>query len=84
VHNLAFKNAQMTASQKMMIKDFSEQYFSLMEKYWNSTSDDAYWDGLTEDAMELISRFQTEDAILNNFLQNIVVAFMNSREESIS
>jgi hypothetical protein len=84
VHNLAFKNAQMTASQKMMIKDFSEQYFSLMEKYWNSTSDDAYWDSLTEDAMELISRFQTEDAILNNFLQNIVVAFMNSREESIS
>ena len=71
----------MTNSQKVMMKEFEQNLFKLWETYWNPTDSDDYWDGLTDDAMSLISKFQTKDAVLNNFLSNIVVAFMNSREE---
>jgi hypothetical protein len=64
-----------------MMKDFNKELFKLCEKYWNPIDEDTYWDQLTDDAMSLISQFQTNDAVMNNFLSNIVVAFLNSREE---
>lgn len=81
---MSSNNAEMNSSQKTIMRDFATQYYALMEKYWNPSTDDTYWDDITDDAMQLISRFQTKDVVLNSFLQNIVVAFVNSREELIS
>lgn len=71
----------MTPAQKTMMREFDQRFFELLEKYWNPTDSDDYWDKLTEDAMQLIAQFQSSDVVLNNFLSNIVVAFLNSREE---
>lgn len=71
----------MTASQKIMMRDFHQRFFELMEKYWNPADSDKYWDDLTEDAMKLIGQFQSSNKIQNGFLSNVVVAFLNSREE---
>lgn len=79
---MARNKSKMTIAQKTMMTDFTSRYFELLEKYWNPSPDDEYWDGLTDDAMKLISEFNTTDIALNNFLQNIVVAFLNSREDA--
>lgn len=77
-------SSKMNLAQKTMMNDFQEQYSSMLEEYWNPNATDEYWDKLTEAAMVLIEQFQTDDAVLNQFLQSIVVAFMNSREEMLS
>lgn len=71
----------MTKAQKIMMREFSKSLFDLWENYWIPSNDDNYWDALTDDAMTLISKFQTNDPVFNNFLSNVVVAFLNSREE---
>lgn len=75
--------ATMTPAQKTMMRDFNQKFFALMEKYWNPTDSDEYWDALTDDAMKLIEQFQSSDVVLNNFLSTIVATFLNSREELI-
>ena len=77
-------SSKMNLAQKTMMNDFQEQYSSMLEEYWNPNATDEYWDKLTETAMVLIEQFQTDDAVLNQFLQSVVVAFMNSREEMLS
>jgi RNAse (barnase) inhibitor barstar len=74
----------MNPAQKVMLRDFNIQFFNLTEKYWNPSDSDAYWDALTDDAMELISKFQTSDAKLNNYIQSIVATFLNSREDMLA
>ena len=74
----------MNPAQKVMLRDFNLQFFNLTEKYWNPSDSDAYWDALTDDAMELISKFQTSDAKLNNYIQSIVATFLNSREDMLA
>lgn len=74
----------MNPAQKVMLRDFNIQFFDLTEKYWNPSDSDAYWDALTDDAMELISKFQTSDAKLNNYIQSIVATFLNSREDMLA
>jgi hypothetical protein len=71
----------MTKAQKTMMRDFGQKMFELWEKYWNPIDSDEYWDSLTDDAMKLIGQFQSKDKVLNNFLSNVVVSFLNSREE---
>lgn len=75
------RTRSMTNAQKVMMRDFTEQMFEMWEKYWVPDDSDMYWDDLAEEAMSLIGRFQTRDAAHNGFLSNIVVAFLNSREE---
>lgn len=72
---------KMTNAQKTMMRDFEQKLFALWEEYWNPNDSDEYWDGLTEAAMDLINQFQSKDTVMNNFLSNVVVAFLNSREE---
>lgn len=74
----------MNPAQKVMLRDFNIQFFNLTENYWNPSDSDAYWDALTDDAMELISKFQTSDAKLNNYIQSIVATFLNSREDMLA
>ena len=74
----------MNPAQKVMLRDFNIQFFNLTEKYWNPSDSDAYWDALTDDAMELISKFQTSDVKLNNYIQSIVATFLNSREDMLA
>ena len=74
----------MNPAQKVMLRDFNIQFFNLTEKYWNPSDSDAFWDALTDDAMELISKFQTSDAKLNNYIQSIVATFLNSREDMLA
>lgn len=73
-----------TIAQKNMMREFNEKFLALMEKYWTPNNSDVYWDNLTADAMELLEQFQTSDSILNEFLSNIVAAFLNSREDIIA
>lgn len=75
---------KMTSAQKVMMRDFNDQFFALMEKYWNPSDSDAYWDALTDEAMALISKFQTSDGKLNNYIQSIVATFLNSREDVLA
>lgn len=77
-------STRMNPAQKVMLRDFNIQFFNLTEKYWNPSDSDAYWDALTDDAMELISKFQTSDAKLNNYIQSIVATFLNSREDMLA
>jgi hypothetical protein len=74
----------MSIAQKQMMSEFYNEFFILQEKYWNPLDSDEYWDKLTDEAMLLIGKFQTADMALNNFLSNVVVAFLNSREEMIA
>lgn len=74
----------MNPAQKVILRDFNIQFFNLTEKYWNPSDSDAYWDALTDDAMELISKFQTSDVKLNNYIQSIVATFLNSREDMLA
>jgi RNAse (barnase) inhibitor barstar len=71
----------MTAAQKTMMREFNQKFFALQEKHWNPVNNDSYWDLLTDDAMSLLSEFQSNDNALNNFLSAVVAAFLNSREE---
>lgn len=71
----------MTNAQKVMMRDFQQQFFNLLEKYWNPQNSDAYWDALTDEATSLLERFQSHDTVLNSFLLNMVTAFLNSRED---
>ena len=77
-------STKINPAQKTMMNDFHDQYKSMLEEYWNPNASDEYWDKLTEAAMNLIEQFQTDDTVLNQFMQSIVVAFMNSREEMLS
>jgi len=74
----------MTAAQKTMMREFVQDYYALMETYWTPTPSSAYWDRFTDDALKLISKYQTSDATLNGFISNIVAAFLNSREEMLA
>ena len=78
---MLLRQSIMSAAQKTMMRDFNQQFFELQVKYWTPIDTDEYWDALTSDAMDLIGHFQSSDSVLNNFLSNIVVAFLNSREE---
>ena len=78
------KSTAMSPAQKVMMRDFNIQFFALTEKYWNPSDDDAYWDALTDEAMELISKFHTSNTKLNNYIQSIVAAFLNSREDLLA
>lgn len=77
-------STSMTTAQKVMMRDFHQQFSRLLEQYWNPNGTDEYWDELTDEAMALLTRFHTSDANLNNFLSNIVAAFLNSREAMIA
>ena len=77
-------STSMTAAQKVMMRDFQQQFSRLIETYWNPNTSDEYWDSLTDEAMSLLEKFQTSDTILNGFLSNLVAAFLNSREDIIS
>ena len=74
----------MTPAQKTMMREFNQEYFALLEKYWNPNTSDVYWDELTDAAMSLLDRFQTHDRVLSDFISNIVAAFLNSREEMLA
>ena len=78
------QRSKMTASQKVMMQEFNRKFFALQDKYWNPNDSDIYWDNLTEDAMHLIAEFQSQNEAINNFLSNIVVSFLNSREEMMA
>ena len=73
----------MTKAQRLVVKDFEGKFFNLLEEYWNPVDSDKYWDKLTDDAMNLIAEFQSSDKALNSFLSNVVVSFLNSREEAL-
>ena len=73
----------MTAAQKTMMRDFNQKFFALMEDYWNPTNADGYWDDLTDASVKLLGQFHSSDAALNSFLSNIVVTFLNSREDFV-
>lgn len=74
------QNAQMNKTQKVFMKSFMEDFLKLQEEYYNPKDADSYWDGLVEDAMALIARFKTKDERQNNFCQDMVLAFVKSRE----
>ena len=74
----------MNPNQKVIMKDFDQQFFHLLESYWNPNETDEYWDSLTSEAVSLIENFHTKDLVLNNLITNIVMAFLNSREEVLS
>lgn len=82
--SVAADESKMKPNQKVVMKDFDQQFFNLLEKYWNPNETDEYWDSLTGDAVELIEKFHTKDAVLNNLITTIVMAFLNSREEVLS
>jgi hypothetical protein len=73
-------NTKMTPAQKVLMQDFMNKYFAFLEKNWNPLADDLYWDSLTEEAMALIDQFYTSDNVINDFIQNLIVNFINSRE----
>ena len=77
-------NTKMTPAQKVKMKEFSQRYFDFMEKYWNPSESDEYWDQITDDAMELIENFHSTEESLNDLVQNVVMAFLNSRESILS
>ena len=74
---------KMNIAQKTMMSDFNRRFFELLEKHWNPIESDQYWDCLTDDAMKLVEDFQSSNLATNNFVVNIVSAFMNSREEML-
>lgn len=72
--------AQMNKSQKVFMKSFMDGFLKLQEEYYNPEDTDTYWDGLVADAMELISKFKTKDERQNTLCQDMVLAFVKSRE----
>jgi hypothetical protein len=72
--------AQMNKTQKVFMKSFMDDFLRLQEAYYNPKDTDTYWDGLVADAMELIARFKTKDERQNTFCQDMVLAFVKSRE----
>ena len=72
--------AQMNKSQKVFMKSFMDDFLRLQEAYYNPKDADTYWDGLVEDAMALIARFKTKDERQNTLCQDMVLAFVKSRE----
>ena len=74
------KTVQMNKSQKVFMKSFMDSFLKLQENYYNPADTDTYWDGLVADAMELIANFQTKDERQNNLCQDMVLAFVKSRE----
>ena len=72
--------AQMNKTQKVFLKSFMDDFLKLQEEYYNPKDTDTYWDGLVADAMELIARFKTKDERQNSFCQEMVLAFVKSRE----
>lgn len=72
--------AQMNRTQKVFMKSFMESFLKLQEEYYNPADTDRYWDGLVADAMELIQQFKTKDERQNSFCQEMVLAFVKSRE----
>jgi hypothetical protein len=72
-----------TASQKIILKDFNDRFLRLQEKFYIPQSDDKYWDDLTTESMKLVSDFQSKDTAQNKLISDMVMLFMQSREEMI-
>lgn len=74
-------NHNITPAQKVIIDDFHVNFTKIVEKYWVPSTDDSYWDAVTDDAMALLTKFHTNDRSINVFFENTVAAFLNSRED---
>lgn len=74
------KTAQMNKTQKVFMKSFMDDFLKFQENYYNPEDTDTYWDELVAEAMELIARFKTEDERQNILCQDMVLAFVKSRE----
>ena len=74
------QTAQMNKTQKVFMKSFFESFLKLQEEYYNPEDTDRYWDGLVADAMQLISQYKTKDDRQNALCQDMVLAFVKSRE----
>lgn len=72
-----------TASQKIILKDFNDRFLRLQEKFYTPQPDDKYWDDLTTESMKLVSDFQSKDTAQNKLISDMVMLFMQSREEMI-
>ena len=77
-------STKMTPAQRVKMKEFSQRYFDFMEKYWNPNESDEYWDHITDEAMVLVEDFHSKEESLNSLVQNVVMAFLNSRESILS
>ena len=67
-------------NQKILIKEFSDKFAQLQEKYYVPEDNDSYWDNLTSDSMELVASFNTNDEAQNSLISDMVMLFMKSRE----
>lgn len=72
--------ANATPAQSIFLNDLKHKTFELFKKYWNSPGTDDYWDSLMADSMKLIEEFRSEDTRTNEFIANVMAAFLNTRE----
>ena len=77
---MAQQTPQMTKTQKVFMKSFMDSFLKLQEAFYNPNDTDLYWDELVAEAMDLISKFKTKDERQNALCQDMVLAFVKSRE----
>lgn len=75
------QTVQMNKSQKVFMKSFLESLLKFQEEYYNPEDTDRYWDGLVADAMNLIDQYKTKDERQNSLCQDMVLAFVKTREQ---
>ena len=70
----------MSIKQKAFMKQFMSEFMKLQEDFYNPTESPHYWDELVSRAMDLINQNKTTDERQNMFCENMVLAFLNTRQ----
>ena len=70
----------MTPRQKVFMKNFLNDFLKLQEKFYIPQPTADYWDAICEESMALISRNKTEDERQNQLCEDMVLAFLKTRQ----
>ena len=74
------QGAKMSIKQKTFMKQFMSEFMKLQEDFYNPQENPNYWDELVSRSMDLINRNKTTDERQNMFCENMVLAFLNTRQ----
>lgn len=70
----------MTPRQKVFMKNFMNDFIKLQEQFYIPQSTPEYWDNIYEQSLALIARNKTEDERQNQFCEDMVLAFLKTRQ----
>lgn len=71
---------KMTVAQRAFMKSFLSDFMKLQEKYYTPDNSEEYWDNVVSESMSLIEHNKTSDERQNKLCENIVLAFLQTRQ----